>query len=321
MRFGFALDFGSTLPFAERMRSGEPLLARAREAGIESVWIGESYHRRPGPFHLPAPLLTLSHLAGVTPLRLGTGVLLARAYHPRRLALEAAMVDQISDGRLTLGIGLGEDALRGDLGGPDTAGGAAFDSLVDGVRRAWHDAADDGFRPGPVQPGGPPILVGGFSEAAAVRAATAGDGWYAATGYSDDLVRTQAARYLERLPAGRKPLVAANRLCLIAADRATARARAARQFREVYDFYGALGAWNLPVVYDPSATPTTENTVGDAAPVLVGTPDDVLTHLRRYRDWGVTDVHLRMAPVATSAETTLETIAHVAERIIPELGD
>lgn len=66
MRVGLALDLGSDMaagPVAAQVRAVERLLRAAEAAGIDSVWLGESYHPRPESFHLPSPLLVLAHLA------------------------------------------------------------------------------------------------------------------------------------------------------------------------------------------------------------------------------------------------------------------
>src|SRR6476659_1217323 len=106
VRLRLALDLGSSQAIGEQLAHADEVIGGAEDAGFESVWLGESYHLGPAPFHLPSPLITLTHLATRTTLGLGTGVLLLRAYDPRKLAYEAALVDQLTDGRLTLGIGL-----------------------------------------------------------------------------------------------------------------------------------------------------------------------------------------------------------------------
>jgi alkanesulfonate monooxygenase SsuD/methylene tetrahydromethanopterin reductase-like flavin-dependent oxidoreductase (luciferase family) len=313
LTFGLALDLGSTRPLDDQLADARPLLGDAADAGVASVWVGESYHSSPQPFHLPSALITLAHLAALTPLRLGTGVLLARGYHPRRLAYEAALVDQLSGGRLTLGLGLGTPDLRGDLGGPDRPGGAALDDLLVEMRRSWiaAAAADAGESPpdapspvvpAPMQPGGPKLLVGGQGEAAARRAATLADGYYAATNYSDELLRAQSARYRAHLPEGRTPTIAVNRLCLV--DTSTARIRSAtEEFGEVTRYYTSRGLWNIGGSSDGSS------------PVLAGSPEEVAERLEQYRDWGVAQVQLRLLPAGASYRTAARTLQLLSELI------
>src|SRR5690242_18358984 len=106
LTFGVALDFGSKQrPLHAQLERQSALLSHCEAAGFQIVAAGES--ASPGAFHLPNALLVLASLAQRTRLRLCTGVALLPAYSPRRLALDAAELDQLSGGRLILGIGLG----------------------------------------------------------------------------------------------------------------------------------------------------------------------------------------------------------------------
>ena len=80
-------------------------MARAADAaGYDAVWVGDSIVAKP---RLEA-LTTLAYLAGITRrVRLGTAVLLPALRHPVVLANEIANVDQISRGRVVLGLGVG----------------------------------------------------------------------------------------------------------------------------------------------------------------------------------------------------------------------
>jgi alkanesulfonate monooxygenase SsuD/methylene tetrahydromethanopterin reductase-like flavin-dependent oxidoreductase (luciferase family) len=298
MRVGLALDLGSDPaagPVARQVRTAEPLLRAAEAAGFDSVWLGESYHPEPEPFHLPSPLLVLAHLAARTTLGLGTGVLLARAHHPDRLAVEAALLDQLSDGRLTLGVGLGGDALRGALGGPDLPGGRVLDGLLVRLRELWRRPA---VVPGPHRPGGPPVLVGGRGQAAIRRAVELGDGWYGATNHSDRLVAAQAAAYRAAGGAGD---VAVNRLCIVGPDAGPAD----RYLDRVVGYYRSRGAWDIG------------RADGDPEPLLVGGVDAVRGGLERLRDAGVTQVQLRVAPLGVPGEVALRTVDAIGEHVLP----
>ncbi len=77
---------------------------RADAAGYDAVWVGDSIVAKPRL----EPLTTLAYLAGITRrVRLGTAVLLPALRHPVVLAHQIANVDQISRGRLVLGLGVG----------------------------------------------------------------------------------------------------------------------------------------------------------------------------------------------------------------------
>jgi alkanesulfonate monooxygenase SsuD/methylene tetrahydromethanopterin reductase-like flavin-dependent oxidoreductase (luciferase family) len=295
VRLGLALDLGSAAPVTDQVVAALPLLRAAEESGVDTVWVGESYHREPQPFHLPAALIVLAHLAAHTTLRLGTGVLLLRAYDPVRLGYETALVDQLSGGRLSVGIGLGPVEL-----GARFRGGAQVDAALHELRAAWKHGAV----PGPVSAGGPRLLVGGGTAVSVRRAAELADGYYAATNYSDRLLARQATRYRERGATGD---VVANRLCLVHPDGATARSLADRYLAPVFDYYSGRGLWK--------STPDDPAPPGVSA--LVGTPAEVASAMRRYADLGVTAINLRIAPHGTPPEValrTLELAAATAER-------
>jgi alkanesulfonate monooxygenase SsuD/methylene tetrahydromethanopterin reductase-like flavin-dependent oxidoreductase (luciferase family) len=77
---------------------------RVEEAGLDSVWVGDSLVAKPRL----EPLATLGALAARTNrVRLGTAVLLPALRHPVLLAQTMATVDLISSGRLVIGAGVG----------------------------------------------------------------------------------------------------------------------------------------------------------------------------------------------------------------------
>jgi alkanesulfonate monooxygenase SsuD/methylene tetrahydromethanopterin reductase-like flavin-dependent oxidoreductase (luciferase family) len=314
LELGLALDLGtdpSSGGIAHQVRRATPLLSMAEQAGITSVWVGESYHTAPAPFHLPGALMVLAHLAPLTGLGLGTGVLLARAQHPDRLATEAALLDQLCEGRLTLGIGLGADGLRGALGGVDRAGGGMFDAMLARLRVLWRDRPSGTFVPAPYRPGGPPVLIGGRGPVAARRAAALAEGYYAATNYSDRLLAAQSATYLQALAdvpeTGSAPWIAVNRVCIVDSDGARARRHAEEHLARLYHYYRSLKAWDIG------------REDGDPEPVLAGTPTDILDRLRHYRSVGVTQVQARIAPSGMPEEVARRTVAELGDHVIPHL--
>ncbi len=318
MRIGLAVDLSSTGPVRPQVDGVVALLAHAEKCGLESVWVGESYHASPQAFHLPATLVVLGHLAGRTALHLGTAVLLLRAYRPERLAYEVALLDQLCEGRFTLGLGLGGPEVARRTGMPRTPpAGAAFDAALRLLREAWSPpsagAEGDQVRavPGPVQAGGPRILVGGRTGASVRRAATLADGFYGATNYTDDLLLEQAAAFWA-MRGGRRASdtgeVATTRLCLVHDDHQTARALADRYFRSAIGYYTDRNAWTG--VHGP----------GRAELPLVGSPAQVVESVRRYAEAGVTSVQLRVAPQGTPPEVARRTVELVGAEVLPAIA-
>lgn len=313
MHLGIALDLGSTEPVRPQLDRACATVELAESVGFTSVWTGESYHRRPENFHLPAALLVLAHLSARTSLRLGSAVIVARAYQAERLAYEGALLDQLCGGRLSIGLALGNAELtqRFAANASSRPARAVVESMVAHLRRAWRPSdADEEFvvAPAPIQPGGPPLLIGGRTPAAAARAARLADGYYAATNYCDDLLAAQAEAYLQAPAGGSRREVAVTRFCLVTEDGEQARDMAAQFLAPAIDYYTTRRAWL--------------GAEGPAAPELpmIGTPEQILAALRRYRSWGVTSVQLRVAPVGVPTDVTRRSVRLIGERVVPALA-
>ena len=99
--------------------------------------------------------------------------------------------------------------------------------------------------PGPVQPGGPPIWVGGRIRRSVERAAKLGDAWYGATQFHLEVIKKQAHRYRELLVAqGGDPstaTVAINRTTFLAETDEQARQEGKPYVSDVLNFYGRMG--------------------------------------------------------------------------------
>jgi alkanesulfonate monooxygenase SsuD/methylene tetrahydromethanopterin reductase-like flavin-dependent oxidoreductase (luciferase family) len=122
------------------------------------------------------PLATLAAAAGTTSrIRLATMIIVGPLRNDALLAKEAATLDALSEGRLTLGVALG--ARRDDYAaaGVEYADrGRRLDEQLAALRSYWED---DRMGPQPVQPGGPELLVGGLSDSAYARTARYADGY------------------------------------------------------------------------------------------------------------------------------------------------
>jgi alkanesulfonate monooxygenase SsuD/methylene tetrahydromethanopterin reductase-like flavin-dependent oxidoreductase (luciferase family) len=132
------------------------------------------------------PLATLSAVAAVTErVRLVTSVLLAPLRDTVLLAKQAATIDRISNGRLTLGFGVGgrdTDFIAANR--PFHRRGRRLDEQLRDLKRIWAGGEINGtgpVGPAPVQPGGPEILIGGYTDRMVERIVRWADGFISGT--------------------------------------------------------------------------------------------------------------------------------------------
>lgn len=131
------------------------------------------------------PLTTLAVAAGETQrIRLMTSVLLAPLRNPGILAKQAASLDALSNGRLTLGLGVGdrEDDFRAAPASFHQRG-KNFEQQLALMTHIWSGQPMDeqigAIGPATVQPGGPEVLIGAYAPAAISRLGRWGNGYLA----------------------------------------------------------------------------------------------------------------------------------------------
>ena len=135
----------------------------AEVAGFDSVWVGDSLLARTRA----EPLSILAAVAAVTErVTLGTAALIAPLRHPLLAAAQAATVDQLSGGRLILGLGSGaplpESRREFDAVGMAFAGrGARLDDAVTSWRHTWNGQGEFAAALPAARPGGPPVWLAG----------------------------------------------------------------------------------------------------------------------------------------------------------------
>src|SRR4051794_1368568 len=221
-------------PFGASGAGAKALVTAAEDVGIESVWtvehvlIPEGYQspypysadgKMQGPDDMPIPdsFTWLAYVAALTSkLKLATGVAILPQRNVVYTAKEIATLDQLSDGRVILGVGAGWMREEFEaVGVPFERRGARTDEYIRALRALWGEDKVDFqgefvklsgvyCRPQPVQKP-VPIVVGGPSDASARRAGRLGDGYF--PGRSDDatLSRILGIMRASAEDAGRDP--------------------------------------------------------------------------------------------------------------------
>lgn len=189
--------------------------ARAEELGYSGLWsfqrllVGVDQPMLPVYHSVLDPLIALTWAAARTStIRLGVAVINIPYVSPVYLAKQAATLDVLSGGRLDLGLGTGWSQPEFEATGSDpNPRGKRLREYLEVLRTLWNDpvASFDGelYRvpesttgPRPVQPGGPPVLLGGTAEVALRRAGRLGAGWVSSSrlGFDDIARGTQIVR-------------------------------------------------------------------------------------------------------------------------------
>jgi probable F420-dependent oxidoreductase len=163
--------------------------------GFDSVWVTDhivvpaASVQAFGPTFFEA-VTTMAYVAGITSrVMIGAAILIVPYRHPLLLAKMLASADQLSGGRLIVGVGLGWLEAESELMGvPHKRRARMADEALAVMRACWESDTPEfagdtykfsnlHFSPRPFAGRRLPVLVGGASSAALRRAARLGDGW------------------------------------------------------------------------------------------------------------------------------------------------
>lgn len=170
-----ALHLGLTPWLAPIGRNAVELVRQAELAegwGYESFWLPENHF---GEGAIPDPLMLLAAVAGATrTIRLATTSFLLPLRHPIQAAEQVAVLDQLSNGRVILGVGRGfQPAMFEAFDIPPQQKRARFEACLRDMRDAWQGASVGGadgdpivLSPLPVQQPHPPVWVAAFGPKA-----------------------------------------------------------------------------------------------------------------------------------------------------------
>jgi alkanesulfonate monooxygenase len=256
---------------------------RMEELGYESLWVWD--HILLGvdpPFPIIDALSLLTAVAARTrTIKLGTGILILPLRNPVVLAKQLSSIDQISGGRLILGMASGWYKREFDAVGIDfSKRGDIMDRNLEILTRLWqedmvdaeyppHNLRQSVMFPKPVQKPRPPLLIGGYVDRVLKRAAVAGDGWLTYFYTPESFAKSWAKVRAFAAEAGKDPdsLISCNQLPIVVGERADVEAPMNEWLRAEWDF----ASWS-------------ESTADSA---IMGTVDECVAQLQAHIDAGV----------------------------------
>jgi probable F420-dependent oxidoreductase len=314
------MEFGCVFPNRGPMATPTNLgrVAEAAEAlGYDTMWLSDHiviptevksfYPYDPSgkmPFNPSEPywepLTVIGYVAGRTSrLRLGTSVLILPYRNPIVTAKMLATLDVLSNGRVTVGAGVGWMEEEFKAIGLDTYArrGAYSDECIRIYRELWtkdnpsfqgefHQFSNIRCEPRPVQPGGIPIWIGGHTPQAIRRAGRLGNGWQP---------------LVQRPPADLPPAEMQEKIAQL-------RAFAEQAGRDPQDITLAMG----------SSIQFTDGATTGPRSLFTGTPAHIGDTLRRYQELGIQN--FRCDFPSSSLDGLLQAMERFATEVWPKVA-
>ena len=326
LRFGVCYDFRNPPDsgVTDRALYAE-VLEQVRwldKIGADLVWFTEHHFVDDG--YLPSWTPVAGAMAAVTDrVRFGTDICLLPFNHPVRLAEDLAVLDNLSGGRVELGVGMGyaPHEFRG-FGLPVSRRVSLMDEGIEVLQRCFtgerfsyrgkrYQLEDVVITPGYVQEGGPPLWIAAMSEAGAVRAARYGTNFLpqGMRGRSFD-PWVDALRADGRNPADHR--VGIIRSVLVTDDRDTdwPLVRAAEKYRMA--LYQRFFEESGEGFGDPA----------DAIPQtwIVGDVQHCVDELKRFIEtFGITDIVTMAVPPGLRAEQMSASLERLFREVVPRV--
>ena len=304
MRFGICIPqhFDDGAFDADAMHK---YLSRAEALGFESAWTQE---QTLGTSPNLGPMEVMAYAAACTErIRLGCAVFVTPLHSPVHLAKSVSSLDQLSRGRLEVGVGIGGPRMFSAFAVDPAHLVTRFNEGIDLMKELWTNRVvsfDGQFwrmdkaaqEPKPFQKPYPPLWLGGNQPAAVRRAVTRGDGFFGAGSQTTAQFAEQVRLVREELAQrGRSPGdfgVAKRVYIAVDDDLSRARARISAALQDLYRFAG----------------------IPDLTPVAVfGPPDACVRGLRDVVEAGAERILLN--PMFDEAEQ----MERLAAEVVPEL--
>jgi len=308
--FGIAARNFTAYPELPDIRQLVDYGIRMEQLGFDSLWVWDHVLLGVEPNFPIVESLTLLTAIGArtSKIKLGTGILVLPMRNPVILAKQLASMDQLTDGRLLMGMASGWYRREFDaVGVPFEQRGKIMDENLDIMTRLWTEDVVKGewsrhkipagvMYPKPVQKPRPPILIGGYVDRVLKRAAITGDGWLTYFYRADSFAKSWAKIRDFAKEGGKDPdsLLNANQLPIcIGKSRADVESKMMEWLTKEWDF----ASWS--------------DSTKDSA--IMGTVDECVAQLKEHLAVGTQ----KLIFVPYKYETSqIETIA---KEIIPRL--
>lgn len=308
---------------------------RADELGFDSIWLTEHHFSRHGI--VSDSLTVLGHLAARTSsARLGTAVSVLPLHHPLRLAESAATVDQLSGGRLDLGIGRGYQPGEFAGFGVDIAEkNDRFAEALDVLRRVWttegpvshqgrywsfEDAAP---QPRPLQRPHPPLWLATDSPDGLAMCASRDYGVLLPQGTSLTVTAGQMKRYAEALDGAgagpEKARVYLARATHVAPTDEQAWDEAEGPYKDFLGYADKLRRAQAGTAPGGRSPFDLDADLRDSA--LFGSPDTVIGRLREIHGLGIDRVMLFLHMGGLPHEKIMSSLELIAREVIPAVRE
>jgi alkanesulfonate monooxygenase SsuD/methylene tetrahydromethanopterin reductase-like flavin-dependent oxidoreductase (luciferase family) len=292
------------------------------QIGADLVWFTEHHFIEDG--YLPSWVPIAGAMAAVTEhVRFGTDICLMPFNHPIRLAEDLAVLDNLSGGRVEIGVGMGyaPHEFRG-FGFPRSRRVSLMDEGIEVLQRCFsgerfsysgkrYQFEDVVITPGYVQEGGPPLWVAAMSEAGAARAAR-----YNTNFLPQGVKQRSFDPWVSELNAtGRNPAdyrVGIIRSILVTDDRDTEwrAVRAAERYRMALyrRFFEESGEG-----FGDTGEPVPQTWI-------VGSVDECVNQLKAFiGEFGITDIVSMAVPPGLRAEQMSGSLERLFTQVVPRL--
>lgn len=340
MKFGiglFGMQTHPELPYShpELYKNALDQVKLAEEANFDSAWISEHHFLEDG--YCPSPAVIAGAIAAVTSkIRIGSSGIILPLHNPLKVAEDAAVVDNISNGRFDLGVVLGyrKEEFEG-MGVPMSQRPSRMDEGIEVLEKALsgeaftyegkrHKFENATLTPKPVQ--NPiPLYIGAFEEPAIRRAGRYGYPLLIGPGRTVGMVRDTLAYYNDEAKKVGKSTDDIEHILLretfVSPDRDKAIEGGNNFIISMYKFYFTLGikmfvrGQQLKDIDDPLFEHLAEERF------IIGTPEDCIKEIEMYRDeLGINYISCRMVFPQATHEIISSCIETFGKEVIANIG-